>query len=264
MHARTTPASPDQPLRVGVLGARGRLGSALVAAFDDAPDVEVVARLGREDAREALLGGDGRPAAEVVVDVTHPDAVMDGVRFCVDHGLHVVVGTTGWDEDRLATVRGWLGDDPATGVVVAPNFSVGAVLMMRLAALAAPWFESVEITELHHPDKADAPSGTARRTAALVAAARAAADLPAAPDATTTALEGARGARVEGVPVHSVRVRGLVAHQEVMLGGIGETLIVRHDSYDRAGFGPGALAAVRAVVDRPGLTVGLEELLDLP
>lgn len=262
----STPApDPGGALRVGVLGAHGRLGTAVADAVDRADDLALVARVGRGDALEDLLG-DGTPSsgAQVVVDVTHPDVVMDHLRFCLDHGLHAVVGTTGFDEERVATLRAWLEEHPDLGVVLAPNFSVGAVLMMRLAALAAPYFESVEITELHHPDKVDAPSGTARRTAELVAAARAEAGCGPAPDATSSALEGARGASVHGVPVHSVRVRGLVAHQEVLLGGLGETLQVRHDSYDRASFGPGAVAAVRAVVDRPGLTVGLEHVLDLP
>ncbi|GAA0971959.1 4-hydroxy-tetrahydrodipicolinate reductase [Nocardioides aquaticus] len=258
---------PDRsaaPLRVGVLGAHGRLGTAIVDAVERADGLLLVARLGRGDALEGLLGDGPGTGAQVVVDVTHPDVVMDHLRFCCDHGLHAVVGTTGFDDDRLATLRGWLEERPDLGVVLAPNFSIGAVLMMRLATLAAPFFESVEVVELHHPDKADAPSGTARRTAELVAQARERAGCAPAPDATTTALPGARGADVAGVPVHSVRLRGLVAHQEVLLGGLGETLQIRHDSYDRASFGPGAVAAVRAVVDRPGLTVGLEHVLDLP
>lgn len=258
----STPPEPgrDRPLRVGVLGARGRLGTAVVAAVERADDLDLAVGIGREDSLGDLLAA----RVEVVVDVTRPDVVMDHLRFCLDHGLHVVVGTTGFDEERLAMLRRWLEERPDLGVVLAPNFSVGALLMMRLAILAAPYFESVEITELHHPDKVDAPSGTARRTAELVAVARAEAGCAPAPDATTDALDGARGASVDGVPVHSVRVRGLVAHQEVLLGGVGETLQVRHDSYDRASFGPGALAAVRAVVSRPGLTVGLEQVLDLP
>jgi 4-hydroxy-tetrahydrodipicolinate reductase len=174
-----------------------------------------------------------------------------------------VVGTTGFDDDRLETLRGWLADAPGTGVLVAPNFSIGAILMMRFAAAAAPFYESVEIVELHHPDKADAPSGTARRTAELVAAARREAGAGPVPDATSTALEGARGADVAGIRVHGLRIRGLVAHQEVILGGVGETLTIRHDSLDRASFAPGVLAGLRAIGSRPGLTVGLEEILDL-
>jgi 4-hydroxy-tetrahydrodipicolinate reductase len=200
---------------------------------------------------------------EVAVDLTRPDAVMENLRFCIENGIHAVVGTSGFDDDRLATLRGWLADAPGVGVLVAPNFAVGAVLMMRFAEQAARFFESVEIVELHHPAKVDAPSGTARRTAEVVAAARRDAGLGPMPDATATAtaLDGARGARVEGVPVHSVRARGLVAHQEVILGTTGETLTIRHDSYDRESFMPGVLLGIREVGSRPGLTVGLDALL---
>jgi 4-hydroxy-tetrahydrodipicolinate reductase len=246
-------------VRIGVLGARGKVGSEVCRAVSGQADLELVAQIDLGDPIDSLVAG----GAEVVVDFTHPDVVMDNLRFCVEHGLHAVVGTTGFDRDRLDTVRGWLADSPATGVLVAPNFSLGAVLMMRFAAQAAPFFESVEIVELHHPEKADAPSGTSRRTAELVAEARRAAGSPAMPDATSTAWEGARGAQVHGVRIHSVRARGLVAHQEVLLGGVGETLTLRHDSLDRSSFLPGVLAGVRAVATRPGLTEGLENLLDL-
>ncbi|HEU4912027.1 MAG TPA: 4-hydroxy-tetrahydrodipicolinate reductase [Actinomycetes bacterium] len=246
-------------LRVGVLGASGRMGSAACDAVENADDLDLVARLGSSDPRERLTDAD----VQVAVDLTRPDAVMDNLRFCVEHGIHAVVGTSGFDEQRLETLRGWLGDSPSVGVVIAPNFAVGAVLMMRFAVQAAPWFESVEVVEMHHPDKADAPSGTARRTAEMVAAARREAGLGPVPDATVTALDGARGADVDGVRVHAVRARGLVAHQEVLLGAAGETLTIRHDSLDRSSFMPGVLLAVRQVGDRPGLTVGLEHLLDL-
>ncbi len=188
---------------------------------------------------------------------------MVNLEFCVERGIHAVVGTTGFDDDRLTTLRGWLAERPGVGVLVAPNFSIGAILMMRFAAEAAPFYESVEIVEMHHPDKADAPSGTARRTASLVAAARRKAGSPPIPDATTTALEGSRGADVEGVRVHGLRVRGLVAHQEVILGGPGETLTIRHDSLDRVSFMPGVLLGLRRVGGAPGLTVGLESFLGL-
>ena len=245
-------------INVGVLGARGRMGATVCAAVEAAEDLALVAAVDAGDDRSALA------KAEVVVDFTHPAAVMDNVRWCVDNGLHAVVGTTGFDDERLATVRSWLAANPAVGVLVAPNFGIAAVLMMRFAAQAARFFESVEIVELHHPKKADAPSGTARRTAELVAAARREAGLdPAGPDATTTALDGARGASVGGVPVHAVRLGGLVAHQEVLLGGSGETLTIRHDSLDRTSFMPGVLLAVRRIALRPGLTVGLDPLLDL-
>ncbi|ONH31263.1 4-hydroxy-tetrahydrodipicolinate reductase [Pseudofrankia asymbiotica] len=245
-------------INVGVLGARGRMGATVCAAVEAADDLALVAAVDADEDRSAL----GK--AEVVVDFTHPGAVMDNLRWCVDNGLHAVVGTTGFDDDRLATVRGWLAANPGIGVLVAPNFGIAAVLMMRFAAQAARFFESVEIVELHHPNKADAPSGTARRTAELIAAARREAGLdPAGPDATTTALDGARGASVDGIPVHAVRLGGLVAHQEVLLGGSGETLTIRHDSLDRVSFMPGVLLAVREISARPGLTVGLDPLLDL-
>ena len=233
------------------------MGSAACAAVEAADDLELVARLGSADPLPVLTDAE----VEVAVDLTRPDAVMDNLRFCIENGIHAVVGTSGFDDERLARLRGLLADAPGVGVLVAPNFAVGAVLMMRFAEQAARFFESVEIVELHHPDKADAPSGTARRTAELVAAARRDAGLGPMPDATATALDGARGARVGGVPVHSVRARGLVAHQEVILGTTGETLTIRHDSYDRESFMPGVLLGIREVGSRPGLTVGLDALL---
>jgi 4-hydroxy-tetrahydrodipicolinate reductase len=244
--------------RVAVLGAAGRMGVETCRAVAAADDLELVASLRSGDRLDALAD------ADVAVDFTTPDAVMANVRSCIEHGVHAVVGTTGFTPERLDDVRSWLAGAPGVGVLVAPNFSVAAALMVRFAAQAAPFFESVEIVELHHPDKADAPSGTARRTAELVAAARAEAGAGGMPDATTSALDGARGAVVDGVHVHAVRLRGLVAHQEVLLGAAGETLTIRHDSLDRASFMPGVLLGVRSVVSRPGLTVGLEELLDLP
>ena len=244
-------------MKVAVLGAAGRMGSTACAAVEAADDLELVARLGSGDPLTALTDA----GAEVAVDLTRPDAVMANLQFCVDHGIHAVVGTSGIDDERLATLRGWLADTSGVGVLVAPNFAAGAVLMMRFAEQAARFFESVEIVELHHPDKADAPSGTARRTAEVVAAARRDAGLGPMPDATATALAGARGAQVEGVPVHSVRARGLVAHQDVILGTTGETLTIRHDSYDRQSFMPGVLLGIRKVGSRPGLTVGLDALL---
>jgi 4-hydroxy-tetrahydrodipicolinate reductase len=248
-----------EAIRVGVLGARGKVGSEVCAAVEAADDMELVARIDADDPIEDLVAA----GVEAVVDFTHPDVVMANLEFCVRHGIHAVVGTTGFDEERLAALRGWLEDAPGTGVLIAPNFSIGAILMMRFAAAAAPFYESVEVVELHHPDKADAPSGTARRTAELISAARRDAGLPAAPDATSTGLEGARGADVDGVRVHALRIRGLVAHQEVVLGGVGETLTIRHDSLDRASFTPGVLTGLREIASHPGLTVGLEHFLDL-
>ena len=246
-------------MKVAVLGAAGRMGAEACRAVEAADDLELVARVGSTDPLQAVVDA----GAQVAVDLTRPDAVLDNLQFCIEHGIHAVVGTSGFDADRLATVQGWLDAAPGVGVLIAPNFAVGAVLMMRFAEQAARFFESVEIVELHHPDKADAPSGTARRTAELVAGARREAGLGPQPDATVSAMEGARGADIDGVPVHAVRARGLVAHQEVLLGTTGETLTIRHDSYDRASFMPGVLLAVRAVGDRPGLTVGLEPLLGL-
>ena len=239
---------------VVVLGARGRVGSEVVRAVDGVEDLTLA---GAFDVGDDLdLSG-----ADVAVDFTHPDAVMDNLRRCIEAGVHCVVGTTGFDDDRLEQVRAWLADAPSVGVLIAPNFGIAAVLMMQFAAQAARFFESVEIVELHHAGKADAPSGTARRTAELVAAARA--GMAAMPDATSTSLDGARGADVSGVRVHAVRLAGLVAHQEVLLSGGGESLTIRHDSYDRASYMPGVLLGVRGIADRPGLTVGLEALLDL-
>jgi 4-hydroxy-tetrahydrodipicolinate reductase len=247
-------------MKVAVLGAKGRVGSEVVTAVQAADDLELAAALDVEDDVATALA---ESAAEVAVDFTHPDAVMDNVRACVSAGVHAVVGTTGWDDERLEQVREWLRGSPGTGVLVAPNFGIAAVLMMHFAAQAARFFESVEIVELHHAGKADAPSGTARRTASMVAAARREAGVAPAPDATTTSLPGARGADVDGVPVHAVRLAGLVAHQEVLLAGGGESLTLRHDTYDRSSFTPGVLLGVRTVAARPGLTVGLEALLDL-
>ncbi|MFE5212880.1 4-hydroxy-tetrahydrodipicolinate reductase [Streptomyces sp. NPDC056600] len=246
-------------LRVAVLGAKGRIGSAAVKAVEDAEDLELVAALGRHDSLDVLTSS----GAQVAVELTTPDSVMTNLEYCVGNGIHAVVGTTGWSDERLAALDGWLKASPSTGVLIAPNFSIGAVLTMKFAQLAAPYFESVEVVELHHPDKVDAPSGTAQRTAQLIAEARRAAGSAPMPDATATALEGARGADVEGVPVHAVRLRGLLAHQEVLLGGEGETLTVRHDSLHHSSFMPGVLLGVRRVVDTPGLTFGLEHFLDL-
>jgi 4-hydroxy-tetrahydrodipicolinate reductase len=248
---------PADLTRVGVLGARGRMGVEVCRAVDDAEDMELVAMIDQGD----WLFNASDAGAEVVVDFTNPDVVMDNLHWCIDQGINVVVGTSGFTEQRLARVRTWLERKPEVGVVIAPNFAVGAVLMMEFAARAAQFYQSVEIVEQHHPDKVDAPSGTALRTAEMVAAARAAAGLGEMPDATTDEKAGARGARISGVPVHSVRARGLVAHQEVLFGTTGETLTIRHDSFDRASFMPGVLLAVRTVRQRHGLTVGLGPLL---
>ena len=245
-------------IKVGVLGAKGLMGAQVCRAVSGAGDMELTAAVDVGDPRDRLA------AVDVVVDFTHPDAVMENLRWCVRHGRNTVVGTSGFDEERLAAVRSWLGGEPEIRMLVAPNFSIGAVLMMRFAAQAACFFESAEIIELHHAGKVDAPSGTAARTASLIAGARSQAGLGSAPDATTTALAGARGADVSGVRVHSIRLAGLVAHQEVLLGGHGEVLTIRHDSLDRASFMPGVLAGIRGVISLPpGLTVGLDTILRL-
>ncbi|WP_031467345.1 4-hydroxy-tetrahydrodipicolinate reductase [Sciscionella sediminilitoris] len=251
--------SSQNPIRVGVLGARGRMGAQVCQAVEDAPDTVLAAAVDAGDEPATLT----EAGTEVAVDFTHPDAVLENLRFCVAQGIHAVVGTTGFTEERLETVRGWLAEAPGVGVLLAPNFAIGAVLSMRFAQLAAKYYESAEVIELHHPRKADAPSGTASRTAELIARARGEAGLGAAPDATTSEVDGARGADLNGVRVHSVRLAGLVAHQEVLFGTEGETLTIRHDSLDRSSFMPGVLLGVRSILDRPGLTIGLEPLLEL-
>ena len=248
-----------EKLAVAVLGASGRMGSEAVAAVEAAEDMELVAALGRTDPLETLVSA----GARCIVDLTVPDSTEANVRFAVEHGIHAVVGTTGWDADRLARLQELLRASPGTGVLIAPNFALGSVLATAFAAKAARYFESVELIELHHPDKVDAPSGTAVRTASLIAQAREEAGVAPSPDATTKELPGARGADVDGVHVHSVRLRGLVAHQEVLLGGPGEQLTIRHDSFDRASFMPGVLLGLRQVAEHPGLTVGLDGYLNL-
>ena len=244
-------------IKVGVLGARGRMGSEVVKAVTDAPDLELVAALDLGDSLDALVAN----GAQVVVDFTTPDSVMANLEFLIANNINAVIGTTGFDDARIAKIKSLLASSKS-GVLIAPNFAIGAVLMMEFATKAAKYFESAEIIELHHPNKVDAPSGTAARTAELMAKSRKETGLAPMPDATSTSLDGARGATVGDIPVHSVRLRGLVAHQEVLLGGIGETLTIRHDSIDRVGFMPGVLLGVRQVVTHPGLTFGLENFME--
>ena len=244
-------------MRVGVLGAKGKVGATMVAAVQDAEDLTFSAGVDAGDPLSSLVDAD----TDVVIDFTHPSVVMDNLKFLIDNGIHAVVGTTGFTDERIDMVNGWLAAKPDVAVLIAPNFAIGAVLSMHFAKQAARFFESVEVIELHHPHKADAPSGTAARTARMIAEARK--GLPPNPDATSTGLEGARGANVDGIPVHSVRLAGLVAHQEVLFGTQGETLTIRHDSIDRTSFVPGVLLAVRKIREFPGLTVGIEPLLDL-
>jgi 4-hydroxy-tetrahydrodipicolinate reductase len=244
-------------MRVAVLGSKGKVGATMVLAVEAAEDLSLSAEVDAGDPLSLLTDN----KTEVVIDFTHPEVVMENLKFLIDNGIHAVVGTTGFNDERLQQVRAWLAAKPGVSVLIAPNFAIGAVLSMHFARQAAPFYESVEVIELHHPHKADAPSGTAARTAALIAEARK--DLPPNPDATTASLPGARGADVDGVPVHSVRLAGLVAHQEVLFGTAGETLTIRHDSIDRTSFVPGVLLAVRQVAEHPGLTVGIESLLNL-
>ncbi|QHC02532.1 4-hydroxy-tetrahydrodipicolinate reductase [Epidermidibacterium keratini] len=246
-------------MKVAVVGSRGKVGQQIVAGVEDADDLELVAQVDADDSLDALTAA----GTQVIVDFTHPDAVMETLKFCIDAGIHCVVGTTGFTEQRLDQVREWLGDDPQVGVLVAPNFAIGAVLMMHFSKIAAPYYETAEVIELHHPTKADAPSGTAARTAAQIAQARAEAGLGPMPDATSTGLDGARGADVDGVRVHAVRMRGMVAHQEVIFGTQGEVLTLRHDSMDRTSFVPGVLLGVRNIAEHPGLNVGIESFMDL-
>lgn len=246
-------------IKVAVLGAKGRMGSESVKAISAADDLELVASLDLGDSLDLLKSS----GAEVVLDFTHPDSVMKNLEFAISNGIHVVVGTTGIDSQRMDVIKSLLAKNPKVGAIIAPNFGLGAVLMMQFAAKAATYFESVEIIELHHPDKADAPSGTATRTAELISEARARAKKSAIADKTSSGLAGARGAKVGDVAIHSIRLRGLVAHQEVLLGDQGETLSIRHDSIGRSGFMPGVLLAIRSVKTRAGLTFGLENVMDI-
>ncbi len=246
-------------IKVAVLGAKGRMGSESIKAISECKDLELVASLDLGDSLDKLASS----GVQVVVDFTHPDSVMGNLEFAIKNGISVVVGTTGFDEKKLNQIKSWLEANPKVGALIAPNFGLGAVLMMQFAAQASKYFESVEIVELHHPAKADAPSGTAVRTAELITAARKSVNKAAMPDATTSEIDGARGAKIGDVQIHSVRLRGLVAHQEVILGDVGETLSIRHDSIDRTGFMPGVLLAIREVGSHPGLTFGLENYMDL-
>jgi 4-hydroxy-tetrahydrodipicolinate reductase len=244
-------------MNIAVLGAKGRMGSQACQAISDAPDLHLVAAIDLDGSLNELITS----KAEVILDFTSPAAVMGNLEFAITHGIHAVVGTTGFDNERLSRIKTLLSSNPKVGVLIAPNFGLGAVLMMNFAQQAAKYFESVEIIELHHPEKLDAPSGTASRTAELISQVRA--ELPPNPDGTQRELPGARGANVQGIPIHSVRLRGLVAHQEILFGDQGETLSIRHDSYDRSGFMPGVLLGLRQVQKHPGLTLGLENYMNL-
>lgn len=246
-------------LNVGVLGAKGRVGTAVVAGVNKAEDLELVAEVDRGDSLDVLV----ERGAEVIVDFTTPSSVMESLKFCIANGIHCVVGTTGFDDERYAQVREWLAEHPEVGVLIAPNFAISAVLTMAFARQAAPFFESAEVVELHHPNKLDAPSGTAVKTAQGIAESRKEAGMAPMPDATEQQLDGARGADVDGVKVHAVRMQGMVAHEEVIFGTLDQSLTIRQDSYGRDSFVPGVLTGVRKVADHPGLTIGLDTYLGL-
>jgi 4-hydroxy-tetrahydrodipicolinate reductase len=258
-------------IKVGVFGAAGRMGATVCDAVLGDPELELVAAVDpfhagvdlRSAARvdtDLQVAADGSAliaaGAEVVVDFTVLSAARENLAFLAEHGIHAVAGTTGFTDEDLATFRAAF---TTSSCLVAPNFAIGAILMMRFAELAAPWFETAEVIELHHDRKIDAPSGTGMKTVERMAAASS----DWAPDPTTThTLPGARGAEgAGGIRLHSVRMRGMVAHQEVLLGTTGETLSIRHDSYDRSSFMPGVLLGIKKVADRPGLTVGLDPLI---
>ena len=245
-------------MKVAVLGAKGRMGAETVAAIESAADLTLSSALDLGDSLDQLI----KSGTEVVVDFTHPDSVMKNIEFAINNGIHVVVGTTGFDDKKLSELKNLLSKNSRVGALIAPNFGLGAVLMMQFSQKAAQYFESVEIIELHHANKVDAPSGTAIRTAELITDARKQSKKGAMPDASKTVIPGARGAKVGDVPIHSVRSHGYVAHQEVIFGDAGETLSIRHDSINRAGFMPGVLIGVRNVAKYPGLTIGLENYME--
>lgn len=259
VHDANTTGAGNTIWKVAVLGAAGRMGAEAVRAINAAADMDLVAALGSSDSLSQLVAAQ----AQVVVDLTVPAATETNVRFAVEHGIHAVVGTTGWSQQRLDLLSALLAKHPGVGVLIAPNFAIGSILATEFAAKAARYFESAEIIEIHHPNKVDAPSGTAAHTARKVAAARAAASVGPSPDATETDPLGSRGASVDGINVHAVRLRGMVAHQEILLGDTGQLLTIRHDSFDRASFMPGVLLGVRQVAAHPGLSVGLDRYLDL-
>ncbi|MDO4909871.1 MAG: 4-hydroxy-tetrahydrodipicolinate reductase [Corynebacterium sp.] len=247
-------------INVGVVGAHGRVGQAVCAGVEAAEDLNLAAQVDKGDSLELLVENN----VETIVDFTAPAVVMDTLKFCIEHNINAVVGTTGFTEERFETLRNLLKETGSTShILIAPNFAISAVLTMIFAKQAAKFFESAEVIELHHPNKLDAPSGTAIHTAEAIAEGRKAAGLGAQPDATNQSLEGARGANVAGVPVHAIRMTGMVAHERVIFGTTGQTLTISQDSYDRDSFVPGVLVGVRKIAEHPGLTIGLENFLDL-
>lgn len=245
-------------IKVGVIGARGRMGAAACQAVEEAEGMQLVAAISSGDSLAQLADA----GAEVAIEFTRPDVVMDNLRWLADHNIHMVVGTSGFDTEKLAQVEVLLSDQPQLGCIIAPNFGIGAVLMMQFAAKAAKFFDSAEVIEAHHPRKVDAPSGTATHTARAIARSRTVASLPEMPDSTTQQLEGVRGATVDGVPVHAIRAEGYIASQQVWFGSPGENFTISHNSIDRQSFMPGVILSVRNVGQLPGLTVGIDSLLD--
>jgi 4-hydroxy-tetrahydrodipicolinate reductase len=245
--------------RIAVVGARGRMGVASVRAIEASSDMSVVAEIDVDDDLQDIVDQN----ADVVLVFSPPDVAHEHVQWCIEQGIHVVVGTSGFDEDAVKQIRAALVKPGDVNVFIVPNFSVGAVLMTRFAAQAAPFFESVEIIEMHHPGKVDAPSGTALRTAELIARARSEAGCAPSPDATYLDPHGVRGGRIEGVGVHAIRVRGFMSSQEVLFGVDGEIFALRYDSVTRESLMPGVLTALRAVPNLTGVTVGLDAVLGL-
>jgi 4-hydroxy-tetrahydrodipicolinate reductase len=246
-------------IRVAVVGAKGRMGQEVCRAIKKDKDLELVAEIDLNDSLSIAVDG----KAEVIVDFTNATAALKTAEFAIANGIHLVIGTTGFNKENLTQIKNSLAKSATTGVLVAPNFAISAVLMMQFAATAAKYFESAEIIEFHHPEKLDAPSGTAVRTAEMMTESRSAANREPMPDKTSKSFPGARGGKIGDIPVHSVRMSGLVAHQEVILGEQGETLTIRHDSLDRSGYMPGVLLACKEVGKHPGLNIGLENYLKL-
>ena len=251
--------TPQEPLRVAIVGATGKMGKHAIDAVNAATDMELVATLSSKSELTEITDAN----ASHVLDLTVPDVSPQVAQYAVNHGLHAVIGTSGWTEEKRAVLESQLAERPEIGVLIAPNFSIGSVLATRFAAQAAPYFDSVEIIEMHHPNKVDAPSGTAVRTAEMIAAARQRADVVPSPDATQHDPDHARGAQIDGINVHAVRLAGLEAHQEVLMGTPGQQLVLRHDAFDRASYMPGVLLGLRTVASRPGLAYGLDAYLDL-
>lgn len=244
-------------IKVAVLGSKGRMGAEVVKAVNSASDLELVASIDQNDDFNIVKNS----GAQVAVDFTTPDVVMKNIELLISAGISPVVGTTGFSDERINSVKKMLDAKSGVSARLVPNFSIGAILMMRFAKAATKFYDSAEIIEYHHPNKIDAPSGTAIRTAQIIAEERQLNNLSKNPDATASEIPGARGSNIEGIPVHAVRMQGLVAHQEVVFGSMGETLTIRHDSFDRESFMPGVLLAIRNISKKPGLTIGIDDLI---